>query len=134
MRQSEAAIVQKSLRILRNNPDVQVTREAPVLGRSADLAILRGRTVICIEFKLNDWRKGIKQASDYKVASDYAYICLPASKNITPMLMENAQKFGVGILTFSGEPDWPFLEVLKAKKSERVWKFAREELKKFFIK
>lgn len=130
MKISEEDIVIESKRILLNNTSIKVAREVPMLGRSIDLVVKKGRTIISIEFKLNDWRKGLKQARDYMLASDYSYICLPENRKISNELLTTAKLIGVGVYVFSPNEHWPFVEVLKAKRSAIMWKFARDEINK----
>lgn len=128
MRKSEEMMVLESKKLLLMNQNLIVAREVPMLGRSIDLVIRKGRTLISIEFKVHDWRKGIKQAKDYLFASDYSYICLPENKKVTPRLLSYASEHGVGIFLFRSEKEWPFVEILKPRKSTKKWRFARIEL------
>ncbi len=54
--------------------------EVPIMGRSADLAYLEENCLITIEFKLKDWRRGLRQARDHQIGSDFAYLTCRISK------------------------------------------------------
>lgn len=123
-------LVIKSKKFLESDAKLKIAREVPMLGRSIDLVIKRGRTIISIEFKLHDWKKGLSQAKDYLLASDYAYICLPQKKKVSGVLIANAKALGIGVFLFCPKKNWPFTEVVPAKKSDKTWKFARSEINK----
>ena len=130
MKISEEDLVIESKRILMGHANLKVAREVPMLGRSIDLVVKKGRIIISIEFKLNDWKKGLKQARDYMLASDYSYICLPENRKISNELIDTAKQIGIGVYVFSPNEHWPFVEILKAKRSAIMWKFARNEINK----
>lgn len=101
--------------------------EAPIMGRSADLVYLEENYLIAIEFKLKDWRRGLRQARDHQIGSDFAYLCVP-NREPTEALRAAARDFGVGLLRFCEGLDWPFEIVQPALRSTLTWSVIREQL------
>lgn len=101
--------------------------EAALLGRSIDLAFVYKERVYSVEFKLKDWRKGLRQAQDHQLGADFAYLCLPG-RNLTDKLQEASSEVGIGILIFRDDVDEPFSVALKARHSSTQWPFARNQL------
>lgn len=121
---SESALVGACFERIVKSSTVDVCREVPVLGRSADLAFVREQSLVTIEFKLRDWRRGIAQARDHLLAADYAYVCMPKRK-ISDTMREELGKTAVGLLFYREEGDWPFEEVVAASRSQETWPVAR---------
>ncbi len=130
--QSELAIQRSAFTRLLQKPKLTVTCNVPILGRCADMVCMQGRFIFSIEFKLRDWRRAIKQAVDHKLASDYAYICIP-ERQILNNLLPELTLTGVGLLFFNEKGDWPFELKVKAPKSKDTWKIARENLLNYLI-
>jgi len=107
--------------------DVMFSREAPVLGRSADVAMCRANELHTIEFKLHDWRQALRQAIDHQMAADFAYVCMPG-RRVTDAMREAFAETGVGLLFFA-EAEWPFETVFEAARSTGTWCVAYERLK-----
>jgi hypothetical protein len=126
-KQNELAIHKSAFERLCSKSKIKVACNIPLLGRCADMVCMRGRFLFTIEFKLHDWRRAIIQAIDHKLASDYAYICLPKKRNIENLLLE-LRSAGIGLLFFNEEGDWPFERIVKAPRSDETWAAARENL------
>jgi len=107
--------------------DVIFSCEAPVLGRSADVALCRADELHTIEFKLHDWRQAIRQAIDHQLAADFAYVCMP-KRRVTDAMRDAFVEAGVGLLFFA-EAEWPFEIVFEATRSTGTWCVAYERLK-----
>lgn len=101
--------------------------EAPIMGRSADLVYLEEKFLITIEFKLKDWRRGLRQARDHQIGSDFAYLCIP-NLEPTEALRVAAKDLGIGLLRFCEGLDWPFEIVQPALRSTLTWSVIREQL------
>lgn len=110
--------------------DLVSCSEVPMLGRSIDLVLLKRNKVISIEFKLKDWRKAMIQAKDYLLASDFVYICMP-QRRVSEVFLNELKTNGIGLLFPREESSWPFIEVVKAKPSDRKWSVANNDLKKY---
>jgi hypothetical protein len=123
-RVSEKTLVDKALRRLRDFPSIRVCREVPVLGRSVDLAYVRGEILITVEFKVHDWRRALLQIRAHLLAADYCYICMPERRVSNDMELA-LESTGVGLLFYSNEGKWPFVQVIEAKRSEEIWETAR---------
>ncbi|MFS8101933.1 hypothetical protein LFM09_32875 [Lentzea alba] len=56
------------------------------------------RSIIAIELKLRDWRRGLAQASRYRLFSEQSYLALPSSR-VSEMVLASAVKHRVGVLS-----------------------------------
>jgi hypothetical protein len=112
---------------LRLAVDVMLSCEAPVLGRSADVALCRADEVHTIEFKLHDWRQALRQAIDHQLAADFAFVCMP-ERRVTDAMRDAFADTGVGLLFFA-DAEWPFEIVFEARRSTATWCFAYDRLK-----
>lgn len=101
--------------------------EAPIMGRSVDLVYLDETDLITIEFKLKDWRKGLRQARDHQIGADFAYLCIP-HREASLALRDAAKDAGVGLLRFSDGLGWPFEIIQPALRSTLTWSVIREQL------
>ena len=101
--------------------------EAPIMGRSVDLVYLEENCLITIEFKLTDWRKGLRQARDHQIGGDFAYLCVP-HREPSEALQVAAKESGIGLLRFCEGMDWPFEIILPALRSTLTWSVIREQL------
>ena len=127
---AESDLVLDSYQRIRLQYGLQVCCEVPLLGRSVDLAYIRGRYLFTFEFKMQDWRKAIKQARDHKLATDYAYICMP-SRRITERMREALEEAEVGLAFYKNDSEWPIQIAIKAPMSKDVWKVARTRVWKY---
>lgn len=103
-------------------------QEAPLLGRSIDLLFQADEGLVSVEFKLKDWRRGLRQARDHRIGADYAYLCLPMRK-LPEILLDSAKQAGIGLLLFAEGDAWPFREALPALRSEITSPVARNALR-----
>lgn len=124
---TEQAYVLDAYKRLRKN-GVPSLWEAPVMGRSVDLVYLDGDDLITIEFKLKDWRQGLRQARDHQIGGDFAYLCVPG-REPSEALLTAANEAGVGLLRFSEDREWPFEVVQPATRSSLMWPVIREQLR-----
>ena len=125
--ESEQALVDSVLARLREFDDILLSCEAPLLGRSVDLAYFRADELHTIEFKLRDWRKAIRQAVDHQLAADFAFICMPP-RRVTDAMREAFEQCGVGLLFVIDAP-WPFETVIESARSRDQWAVAYDRLK-----
>ena len=125
-RRNEQAYVMDAHRRLRRL-GVACKWEAALLGRSVDLAFFHDGLINTVEFKLKDWRRGLEQARDHQLGADLAYICIPG-KRPPEEIIELAVDFGIGILLFRDDSEWPFTIAIPAKPSPTQWPVARDRL------
>lgn len=86
-----------------NNNYKMVKSEVPFLSRCIDVVIVdQNDKIISIEFKISKWRHAIEQATNHKLGSDAAYICLPKRK-IPDILSSAVTEAGIGLLLY--DPD-----------------------------
>lgn len=121
---SETTLVTKSLIAINKNRSMPVCCEVPILGRSVDLAYVHDEALITVEFKLRDWRRAIVQALDHMLGADYCYVCMP-KRSVSDLMRLELEKAGVGLLFFQEDEEWPFEEVIEARRSEHTWEVAR---------
>jgi hypothetical protein len=125
MNDPESVLVYRSLRKIRSFPSISACREVPLLGRSVDLVYYQEDYVYTIEFKLRDWRRAIKQARDHLLGADYSYICMP-KRTITEEMNNMFRGYGIGLLFYNDENNWPFEEAIEAPRSTETSKVVRE--------
>lgn len=120
----EARLVKRAFQKLGKNPNVTVRCSVPLLGRCVDLAYLHESCLVTVEFKLRDWRRALRQARDHRLATDYAYVCMPRREIPTAMRQEFI-RLGVGLSFYSNRGDWPFEIAVQAPRSCETWSVAR---------
>lgn len=123
----ERSLVVAAFERLKNESIKFICCEVPLLGRCIDLAYIKGRSLISIEFKLSDWRRAINQARDHRLGADFSYICMP-KREITDKMKEEFEKAGVGLVFFQENNGWPFEMAIKAPRSNETWSVARSNL------
>jgi hypothetical protein len=121
---SERALVRACFNALKNQPGLHACCEVPVLGRSADLAYVMDGILTTVEFKLSDWRRAIVQVQDHLLGADYCYVCMPKRKISDAMSFE-LNKRGIGLVFFQEDTEWPFEQMIKARRSDQIWETAR---------
>lgn len=126
---SEQALADLVLARLSAFDDILLSCEAPLLGRSVDLAYCRADELHTIEFKLRDWRKAIRQAVDHQLGADFAFICMPP-RRVTDVMREAFEQCGVGLLFVIDAP-WPFETVIEPTRSRDQWSVAYDRLKEY---
>lgn len=125
--ESERALALAVLWWLEKSSDILLSCEAPVLGRSVDLALWVHDEVHTIELKLHDWRQALRQAVDHQLAADFSYICMP-HRRVTSAMRNAFADTGIGLL-FYADNVWPFQTVFAARRSTDTWSVAYDRLK-----
>jgi hypothetical protein len=123
---SEHEIVSDVLSRLRAK-GVKACQELPLLGRCVDLAYIDEMGLITFEFKIKDWKRAIRQARDHQLGANFSYICL-LERNVTPRLIEELTKTGVGLAFYRDVGEWPFEIVITAERSRETWSEANKAL------
>ena len=108
---------------------VEAATEVPLLHRSIDLVLREGSCYVAVEFKVNDWRRAISQATDHLVAADLVYVCLP-SQRIAKKVIEAAEECGIGIMSYA--PGAPMSVVAHPPRRADPWDHARSWLEDAF--
>lgn len=128
----EIEMVNKVQNYLRNK-GVEVVTEVPFMQQSIDLVYLENNTLIAIEFKINNWKRAIEQASSHLLGTNEVYICIPKpKKGIPEKLLEAMKKTDVGLFFFDENSDNMIEVIYPAKHNRRVWKVGKIWLKEAF--
>lgn len=122
---SERALVKKSFGVICKSGSMLACCEVPILGRTVDLAYVQDEALVTVEFKLRDWRRAIIQAQDHMLGADYCYVCMP-SRSVSNLMRSEMERAGIGLLFFRENKEWPFEEVIEARRSEHTWQVARD--------
>lgn len=120
----ESTLVNKVLKKIAGEPSIVFCCEVPILGRVADIVYIQDDCVYSIEFKIKDWKKAIRQARDHSLGSDYSYICMPRRK-VSEALRRELNDYGIGLLFYDENGDWPFEIVIDAQPSHETSATAR---------
>lgn len=100
----------------------------PCLSRCIDLVITNRSMTSAIEFKLRDWRKGLIQAADHRLAVDKTYVCLPVRK-VSDSMEQAFADAGVGLLLYDDDSEMPLIEAIESPNSTVKWQIASQWLK-----
>ena len=93
--------------------------QVPINNRVIDFAAIdKDGNLFGIEFKLNNWRRAIKQAEINLNGFDYIYICLP-DKKFRKDIINEAKRRGIGILILTEENK--LINILKAERNSNQW-------------
>ncbi len=89
-------------------------------------------TLISIEVKLSDWKKGFYQAFVYKIFVDYSFICMPSPcfSKIKSKVKNDIDKMGIGFLEISNSNN--LIQIKKMPKKNNLNPNRRNELKSKF--
>ncbi len=123
MIKNEKEYLVRAVRVLSKREDIKyLSQEVPILGRYVDLAFVKDKYIYAIEFKIDNCKRALKQSKDHMLGADFCYICMP-KRTFKNAFIESLAQEGVGLLTFNNNKNWPFKEIVRAKKSKRKFKF-----------
>ncbi len=123
MIKNERGYLNKALKILSKRDDIKyIAQEVPILGRYVDLAFVKDKYIYTVEFKINNCKRAFKQSKDHMLGADFCYICMP-ERTFKNTFIESLIDEGIGLFTFTNNKHWPFNEIVKARKSNRKFKF-----------
>ncbi len=128
----EIDLVRDALARIRKHSRILACQDVPILGRCVDLVYLDQGRITTVEFKLHDWRRGVRQARDHLLAADHAYVCVPErriSSDMRALLMREQ----VGLAFFSKRGAWPFLVEVEAPLSRETWGMAKLWLQEYVV-
>ncbi|HBD24594.1 MAG: hypothetical protein A2566_02635 [Candidatus Zambryskibacteria bacterium RIFOXYD1_FULL_40_13] len=104
--------------------------EVPFYNKSIDLVYYNEQGILCaLEFKIHDWKKALKQASDHLIGAQSSYICIPSNKD-SDELRRVIKDSKCGLILF--DFDAKKVLVVEESKNELVWEGASELLQKGF--
>lgn len=80
--QQEEILREKYCDKYRKIKNIRLYKEIPVFSRSVDLVQydLKANVITAIEFKINDWKRAIKQLENVAMCFDYIVLCIPKPK------------------------------------------------------
>lgn len=127
---SEIDVVKSTLSFLQIEPGI-IKTEVPNLGQVVDIVkITPKEEVFCIEAKIDNWSKAIKQCLAHEIVADYIYIAV-ATVSISDKLYQVAKERGYGIIHCN-----PYTLksqfVLQARKNKKFWQPQRTHFLKIF--
>ena len=85
------------------------------------MVLLSSGRVTTVEFKINDWKKALKQISDHQVVADYSYLCMPKRK-VADELLSALQDKGIGLWLYDNDND-ALDEILLPREAPYTWEF-----------
>lgn len=97
----------------------RIFEEIGLLSRSIDMVLFDGKSLITIEFKMNDWKKAVIQIKDHLIAADYACLCMPKRK-VSGEMLELLTKNGIGLWLYDFRTD-ELTKETKPCKSKTQW-------------
>ena len=87
------------LKVFFEKEGFKVVTEVPMLSKRIDVVCLEKKTqdIIAIEAKLQNWKRGLQQASTYRIGSDFAYLAI--QRDFSHRVDKNLlQKMSVGLI------------------------------------
>jgi len=107
-----------------------VTTEVPNMNQYVDIVAIKDGLMTCIEAKLRDWKRAVKQCEPHVFVSDYIYIVI-GTKIVSTGLIESAKEKGYGVIHCSMW-DGKIKMVLESIKHTKYWLPQREVFLKGF--
>jgi len=117
-RLEEAELIVRVVEMFRN-AGCHVRREVPNMGQSVDIVATRGRCLIAIEAKRDNWRRAVRQCRAHLAVADLICIAI-GTASVSPRLQELAGQLNYGIIhcpPSSTECLW----VTKPRRNRNVW-------------
>ena len=109
----------------------EIVLEVPYMSRCIDMIIVdNDYKLVSVEFKIKNWRKALEQAKDHMLGADKSYVCIPKPpKEVSPILIAELEKCGVGLLLYDTSQEFPLKEVISPKSCEMKWEKWTSSLK-----
>src|SRR5262245_60477236 len=83
-------------------PGASCSLEVPTHGRAhADILLFDGSTLVAVEAKLSDWKRGVAQAALNTLVANRSYLAIPQS-GARKEVLEEAHRHGVGVIGVAG--------------------------------
>jgi hypothetical protein len=108
--------------------EYRVYEEVGFYNRCIDMVLLSAATVITVEFKINDWRKALRQIRDHQIVADYSYLCMP-KRRVAADLMASLQDNGIGLWLYDNE-NGTLDEILSPRETPYKWEFYKSSFVK----
>lgn len=114
--------------------DERLFCEVPVFSRSIDVVKYNMKTglITAIEFKIDNWKRAIKQALSVGISFDYLEICIPKPKLFKTQenIMRECQQQGIGLYFFDTET-LKFHKVIEPIKVQNIWETQKSQVIKY---
>ncbi len=108
--------------------------EVPVFSRSVDLVELDGRSrrITAVEFKINDWKRAIKQLSEISLCFDYLVLCVPMPKTdkCLEKIKDACVEKGVGLILWN-QVDDSFVKICNPVEACDIWQEPKRQILKY---
>lgn len=108
--------------------------EVPVFSRSVDLVELDGRSrkITAVEFKINDWKRAIKQLSEISLCFDYLVLCVPMPKTdkCLEKIKDTCVEKGLGLILWN-QVDDSFVKICNPVEACNIWQEAKRQILKY---
>lgn len=104
-----------------------IFREVKIFTRSIDIVLIKGNDLISIEFKLTNYKKALEQISDYKLVTDYSYICIP-KRNLSNTIFNKIKEKKIGLYMFDYKSN-NLEEILQPKLNTECISYYKKYLK-----
>lgn len=112
---------------------IKVVTEVPFMQQSIDLVYIKKNQLIAMEFKVDNWKRAIEQASSHFLGTNEVYICIPKPKKGIPEKLSKAmEKTDVGLVFFDENSDDVIQTIYPAKHNRKVWKVGKVWLNEAF--
>ena len=112
---------------------IKVVKEVPFMQQSIDLVYIKKNQLIAMEFKVDNWKRAIEQASSHFLGTNEVYICIPKPKKGIPEKLSKAmEKTDVGLVFFDENSDDVIQTIYPAKHNRKVWKVGKVWLNEAF--
>jgi hypothetical protein len=129
---TEAEMVDNVLRKLRQK-NIKVYKEIGFLSRSLDLVIHEADdTFTVIEFKRNDWKRGLKQVKTALLGAEKVYICTLPVRNISERMIKEFKNSKAGLFFYDTKLSFPLEEKIPARNSRLAHPIFKEWLRQAF--
>ncbi|MFP4458780.1 MAG: hypothetical protein ACLFSQ_04230 [Candidatus Zixiibacteriota bacterium] len=108
--------------------------QVPLHNKVIDfVGIDKNDKLINIEFKIHNWKRVLKQATNNMNAFHYSYVCMPVKESIKEKIEQTARKMHVGVIFYSEEKARN-LEIIEAPENKMIWSPNQSFIRKYIEK
>lgn len=116
------------------NTYIEIYKEVPVYSRSVDLVEynINTKELTAIEFKINDWKRALKQLNCITMCFDYLVLCIPKPKTQKCILniSETCKQGGIGLYLWDDENDI-FTHDCMEINTKTIWEIQKQSIIKY---
>ncbi len=116
------------------NTSIEIYKEVPVYSRSVDLVEynINTKELTAIEFKINDWKRALKQLNCITMCFDYLVLCIPRPKTQKCILniYEACKQNGIGLYLWDDGNDI-FTHDCMEINTKTIWKIQKQNIIKY---